>query len=654
MVKTVIGIDLGTTYSCVGTFKNDQVEIISNDQGNRTTPSWVAFNDQERLVGEAAKNQAVMNPKNTIFDAKRFIGKKYNDSSVQKDKQHLSCTIVEKEEKPYFQVEYRGEVKEWSPEEISAMVLRKMKEVAEAYLGESVVDCVITVPAYFNDACRQATKDAGAIAGLNVLRIINEPTAAAIAYGLDKVNDGKERNILVYDFGGGTFDVSLLNLSDGCFEVKATAGDTHLGGEDLDMILVDYCLEEYKRKYGQDISKEIKVRRRLHVACERAKRTLSSASTATMEVDSLFQGNDFQCVLTRAKFESLVGHLLQKTMDPVDQVLKDARMSRSEVDEIVLVGGSTRIPKVVSLLKDYFQKEPCAGINPDECVAYGATVQASILAGIQSEKTSNILLLDCIPLTIGIETSGDVSTPMIKRGTTIPVKKTQTFSTYSDNQTEAKIVILEGERYRSKDNNVLGSFQLEGIPPMPRGMAQIHVTYDMDANGILNVTAEVENAQGTKKSLTIQNDKSRLSQEDIDRMIQEAEKYREEDDQLQKRKEKLNQYEGMLYMTKTNIARTTTPPAGSSSSDENMGEGGETPPPPSESDEDKFHREEIAKKIEEELSWIQIQSRSQALPPIEEVESRQAMFEEFMKEHTKAVNPPPPPPPPPSTEQDLD
>lgn len=469
--KRVIGIDLGTTYSCVGTFENDRVEIISNDQGNRTTPSWVAFNEQERLVGDAAKNQAVLNPKNTIFDAKRFIGRRFNDDCVQKDRKHLSCDLIEKQNKPYFRVNYKEEIKEYAPEEISAMILGKMKDVAEAYLGDKVTDCVITVPAYFNDACRQATKDAGVIAGLNVLRIINEPTAAAIAYGLDKVKDGQERNILVYDFGGGTFDVSLLNLSDGCFEVKATAGDVHLGGEDLDILLVEYCLEEYKKKFKQDISNEIKVRRRLHVACERAKRTLSSSNTANIEVDSLFQGNDFQMVLTRAKFESLVGHLLQKTMEPVNQVLQDAKMSKSQIDEVVLVGGSTRIPKVQSLLKDFFQKEPCTGINPDECVAYGATIQAAILAGIESEKTADILLLDCIPLTIGIETSGNVSTPMIKRGTTIPTKKTQTFSTYSDNQTEANIVILEGERYRSSDNNTLGSFKLEGIPKMPRGMA---------------------------------------------------------------------------------------------------------------------------------------------------------------------------------------
>lgn len=609
--KIVIGIDLGTTYSCVGTFQNDRVEIISNDQGNRTTPSWVAFNEQERLVGEAAKNQATMNPENTIFDAKRFIGRKFDDIGIQKDMKHLSCKVIGKDNKPHFEVSYKNELKQFKPEEISAMVLSKMKEIAEAYVGESVKDCVITVPAYFNDACRQATKDAGVIAGLNVLRIINEPTAAAIAYGLDKVKDGKERNILVYDFGGGTFDVSLLNLSDGCFEVKATAGDVHLGGEDLDILMVDYCLQEYKKKYKEDISNEKKVRRRLHAACERAKRTLSSSSTATIEIDSLYKGNDFNLVITRAKFESLVGHLLVKTLEPVEQVLKDSKLSKSEVDEIVLVGGSTRIPKVQSLLKDFFNKEPCTGINPDECVAFGATIQAAILAGIDSEKTSDILLLDCIPLTIGIETSGDIATPMIKRGTTIPAKKTQTFSTYADNQKEAKIVILEGERYKSKDNNILGSFQLEGIPPMPRGMAQIHVTYDMDANGILNVTAEVENGTNSKKSLTIQNDKSRLSKEEIERMIEEAEKYKEEDEKLKIKKEALNMYESLLYTTKTNMS-------------ENI---------------DKDILETITKRIDDELQWIQMNPNAEK----EETESRQTSFHEFIQANTTSAHPEPPP-----------
>jgi len=606
--KHVIGIDLGTTYSCVGTFQNDRVEIIANDQGNRTTPSWVAFNDKERLVGDAAKNQATMNPENTIFDAKRFIGRKFDEPGIIKDIEHMSCKVVNRNNKPCFEVKYKEELKQFTPEEISAYVLTKMKEVAESYVGDTVTDCVITVPAYFNDACRQATKDAGTIAGLNVLRIINEPTAAAIAYGLDKCQDGKEKNILVYDFGGGTFDVSLLNISDGCFEVLATAGDVHLGGEDLDQLLVEYCLQEYKKKYKEDISKDKKVRRRLHTACERAKRTLSSSSTASLEIDSLYRGNDFMMTLTRAKFESLVGHLLQNTMKPVEQVLEDAKLSKNQVDEIVLVGGSTRIPKVQQLLKDFFQKEPCTGINPDECVAYGATIQASILAGIKSEKTSNILLLDCIPLTIGIETSGDVCTPMLKRGTTIPAKKTQTFSTYTDNQTEAKIVILEGERYRSKDNNILGSFQLEGIPKAPRGMPQIHVTYDINANGILNVTAEVENAD-SKKTLEIQNDRNRLSDEEIARMVADAEKYKAEDDLLKETKEAMNMYETLLYTTKNNLPT-----------------------------EEKPELKDLIQKIDEEMEWCSTHQGSNK----EEILERQSQFQEYIKQNSEAVASAPP------------
>jgi L1 cell adhesion molecule like protein len=598
--KRVIGIDLGTTYSCVGTWENDRVEIITNDQGNRTTPSWVAFSD-ERLVGEAAKNQATQNPENTIFDAKRFIGKKFDDPTIGSDIKHLSCNVINKNNKPYFSVHYKNEKKEFSPEEISAMVLGKMKLIAEAYLGNEVVDCVVTVPAYFNDAARQATKDAGVIAGLNVLRIINEPTAAAIAYGLDKVNDGQEKNILVYDFGGGTFDVSLLNLSDGVFEVKATAGDVHLGGEDLDQILVEYCISEFKKKHRIDISDNKKVRRRLHVACERAKRTLSSSTTAYIEIDAIYQGIDFALTLTRAKFEDLVGGVLKKTLDPVVQVLSDAKLSKSQIDDIVLVGGSTRIPKVQSLLKDFFNKDPNTGINPDECVAYGATVQAAILAGIDSNKTSNLLLLDVTPLTIGIETAGEICTPMIPRGTTIPCKKKNTFSTYSDNQPKCTIKILEGERKRSRDNNVLGSFDLEGIPPMPRGMPQIEITYDMNADGILNVSATVSGSSGVSKSLTITNDKNKLSAEEIEKMISEAEKYKEEDEKFQKQRDAFNLYESLLYTQKSNIPDT------------------------------KDEKVELVKnKIQEELQWLQFNSNAS----IEEIQDRQNKFQEFIKENS--------------------
>jgi L1 cell adhesion molecule like protein len=592
MTKRVCGIDLGTTYSCVGVFKNDRVEIVSNDQGNRTTPSWVAFG-KERLVGEAAKNQVSMNPENTVFDAKRFIGRNFDEPSIAKDVKHLSCKVVERNKKPVFEVEHQGETKQFAPEEISAMVLGKMKEIAEAYEGEPIQDCVITVPAYFNDACRQATKDAGMIAGLNVLRIINEPTAAAIAYGLDKMKDGKERNILVFDCGGGTHDVSLLNLSDGIFEVKATAGDCHLGGEDLDMLLVDHCMQEFKRKHRVDLSNEKRAKRRLHAACERAKRTLSSSTTATIEIDSLYQGIDYTTVITRARFEDLASDFFRRTMAPVTQVLQDAKMSKGDIDDVVLVGGTTRIPKIQSLLKDFFGKEPNTGINPDECVAYGATIQAAVLAGIDSEKTSDILLLDCTPLSLGIETSGDVMTVLIPRGTTIPAKKTQTFSTFSDNQPSATIKILEGERFKSSDNHVLGSFQLDNIPPMPRGVPKINVTYDISADGILNVSAEVENVAGGKKSLTITNDQNRLSKSDIERMIQEAEKFKKEDDELKQRVETRNQYEAMLYANKQNVTG-------------------------------KEEAKDIAEFIDKEIEWVSChQDASQ-----EEIQERQ---KEFMK-----------------------
>lgn len=550
MSDFAIGIDLGTTYSCVGVWKDGKVEIIANDQGNRTTPSYVAFTETEKLVGESAKNQCSNNPFNTIFDAKRLIGRNFTDPSVQSDMKYFPFKVkADNNGKPVIQVSYKEEEKTFCPEQVSAMILVKMKETAESFLGQTVTKAVITVPAYFNDSQRQATKDAGIIAGLDVLRVINEPTAAAIAYGLNNQKN-KEQSVLIFDLGGGTFDTSVLCLEDGFFEVKATSGDTHLGGEDFDNRMVNYCIEDFKKKH-KIILDNPKALRRLRTACERAKRILSNSSNATIEVDSLYNGLDYTLNMTRAKFEDLCSDLFQKCLVPVSDALMAAKLDKNSINEVILVGGSTRIPKVQQLLKDFFNgKELCQSVNPDEAVAYGAAVQAAIMTGKDKEALNNIVLVDVTPLSLGVETAGGIMQKIIPRGTTIPNKKSMVFSTYADNQPACTIQVYEGERAKTKDNNCLGKFNLEGIPPMRRGEPQIEITYDIDANGILTVSAQ-EKSSGKSEKLTITNDKGRLSQDEVERMVAEAEKFKEEDQQHLQQVETYNSFEAYMYGLRT-------------------------------------------------------------------------------------------------------
>ena len=579
----VIGIDLGTTYSCVAVMENGKVQVISNDQGNRITPSYVAFTQSgERLIGDAAKNQLTSNPENTVFDAKRLIGREWNDKGVQEDSKYFPFKLSNKKNKPVISVEAGGNSKTMTPEEVSAMVLTKMKQTAEEYLGKNVTKAVVTVPAYFNDAQRAATKDAGVIAGLDIIRIINEPTAAAIAYGLDKVSS-EEKNVLVFDLGGGTFDVSLLSVTDGVFEVLSTNGDTHLGGEDFDQRVMEHFLKVIKKKTGKDIQKDNRAMQKLRREVEKAKRALSSTHQTTIEIESLFDGQDFSDTLTRAKFEELNLDLFKNTLKPVMKVLDDAELTKKDVTDVILVGGSTRIPKIRQMVKDFFNgKEPRSGVNPDEAVAEGAAVQACILSGDDTcGGGADMVVIDTVPLSLGIETVGGVMSKVITRNTAIPTKKTQVFSTAADNQEVVTIKVYEGERPMTKDNHLLGKFDLTGIPPARRGVPQIEVTFNVNADGILEVSAK-DKANDKEEKIVITNDNNRLTPEDIERMLKEAETWAEQD-KLQKEKiDAKNDLEQYCYSLKLQV-------------DDEEKLGGKL----SQEDKDK-----INEMVEEKLKWL--------------------------------------------------